>query len=104
MIRGDSETITVSCADEYRNKINFAHGDKVYFTVKQSILNEEILIQKIVTEFQDGDAVINIVPDDTKKLAFKGYVYDIQLNRADGSVTTIIPPSSFVIEGEVTYD
>jgi len=45
------------------------------------------------------------VPADTKDLpAPLECVYDLQLSKADGSVITIIRPSKFTIEGEVTYE
>ena len=104
MIRGDSESITLSIQDG-EAVIPFVPGDTVYFTVKRSSLVDEIALQKIVTEFnEDGNCIIEIAPNDTKDLEFRSYVYDIQLNRLDGTVTTIIPCSKFVIAEEVTYD
>lgn len=102
MIRGDSETITVYCEDNNGAKVNFETGDTIYLTVKQSVNSERKILQKIITEFVNGEAIIEIFPEDTKDFSFRAYVYDIQLTRADGTVTTIIPPSDFVIEGEVT--
>ena len=104
MIRGDSESITLSLKDG-EAAIPFVTGDTVYFTVKVSATVDEIALQKIVTEFnEDGNCIIEIAPNDTKDLRFRSYVYDIQLNRLDGAVTTIIPCSEFVVLGEVTYD
>jgi hypothetical protein len=105
MIRGDTESITVSLSDETGNKINFELGDTLYFTIKDNVNTVNKVMQKQITDFnEDGNAVIEILPSDTKELKYKEYVYDIQLTREDGTVTTIIPPSSFVIEGEVTYE
>ena len=104
MIRGDSESITLSLKDD-ESVISFVTGDTVYFTVKRSAAVDEIALQKIVTEFnEDGNCIIEIAPDDTKDLEFRSYVYDIQLNRLDGTVTTIVPCSKFVVLKEVTYD
>ena len=104
MIRGDSEVIKVSCRNESGVDVPFAEGDIVYFTVKKSPYTEEKILQKIVTEFTDGVALINISPEDTRELKPGAYYYDIQLNRANGQVKTIIPPSRFTINAEVTYD
>lgn len=104
MTRGDSEVITIECFLEDGTKMPFLEGDIVYFTVKETIHDEEKVLQKIITEFTDGKAIINIEPEDTKSLLFKTYVYDVQLTRAEGTVTTVIPPSNFTIGGEVTYD
>jgi len=104
MIRGDSESITVSCSDTNGNIIPLISGDKIYFTVKEDEYRTEKIFQKIITEFTDGKAIINILPTDTKDLKFKTYKYDVQLNRGDGYVKTIIPVSNFTILSEVTYD
>ena len=104
MIRGDSEAIKVSCRDESGVDIPLVEGDIVYFTVKRSTYTEEKILQKIVTEFTDGVALITIFPEDTRELKPGAYYYDIQLNRANGQVKAIIPPSRFIINAEVTYE
>jgi hypothetical protein len=104
MIRGDTEAINVSCRDESGADVPFVEGDIVYFTVKRVTYTEEKTLQKIVTEFIDGAALITIFPNDTQELKTGVYYYDIQLNRANGQVKTIIPPSQFVINEEVTYE
>ena len=96
MVRGDSESITVQCS------VPFASGDAVYFTVRQTV-EDPIVLQKIITEFDTGKAIIVINPSDTEPLDFDDYVYDIQLTRADGTVTTLIEPDRFRIKEEVTY-
>ena len=104
MIRGDSESITLSLKDG-EVVTSFVTGDTVYFTVKRSAVVDEISLQKIITEFnEDGNCIIEIAPNDTKDLEFRSYVYDIQLNRLGGAVTTIVPCSKFVVLKEVTYD
>ena len=95
MTRGDSESITVY-------GLNLVPGDTITLTVKDHINTDKIAFQRIITEFTDGNAVIGIRPEDTKGLKFKKYVYDIELKRADGTVTTIIKPHEFTIDGEVT--
>jgi hypothetical protein len=104
MIRGDTETIKISCKDAQGVDVPLEDGDTLYFTVKSSVSTEKKEMQKVITEFQDGIAYINILPDDTKLMRFGRYYYDIQLTRANGTVTTIIPPSNFTVKGEVTYE
>ncbi len=104
MIRGDTEAIKVSCRNESGVDVHFAEGDIVYFTVKRNTSTEEKTLQKIVTEFTEGVALISIFPEDTRELKTSVYYYDIQLNRANGQVKTIIPPSTFTINAEVTYE
>jgi glyoxylate utilization-related uncharacterized protein len=104
MTRGDSEAIKVIVKDTLGNIIPLITGDTIYFTVRENILNTTKFIEKIITEFDDGKALININPQDTNNLRFTTYVYDIQLNKENGTVKTIISPSRFTITGEVTYD
>lgn len=101
--RGDSKSIVVKCK-ENNVDVPFKEGDTIYFTVKESIYTERKILQKIITEFDEGKAIIKIEPDDTKSLKFKKYVYDIQLTRVNGRVITIIKPSDLSITGEVTYE
>ena len=104
MTRGDSEAIKVTVKDISGNIIPLVSGDTIYFTVRENLLNPTKIIERIITEFDDGEALININPQDTKNLRFTSYVYDIQLTKENGTVKTIIPPSQLTITGEVTYD
>ena len=104
MTRGDSEAIKVTVKDTLGNVIPLVTGDTIYFTVRKNILDPTKVIEKIITEFDDGQALITIRPQDTNNLRFTAYVYDIQLTKENGTVKTIIPPSRFLITGEVTYD
>ena len=104
MIRGDTETIKISCKDAQGVDVPLEDGDTLYFTVKSSVNTKEKEMQKVITDFPDGIAYINISPDDTEFMSFRSYYYDIQLTREDGTVKTIIPPSIFIVRGEVTYE
>ena len=104
MIRGDTEAIRVSVKDTQGIKVNLVEGDTVYFTVKVSASLETKEFQKIITNFTDGEALITIYSNDTKSMKFRSYLYDIQLNKANGDVKTIIPPSQFIINQEVTHE
>jgi len=106
MTRGDTESITLAIYDEEENLIPFSNvnGDTVYFTVKSSTQTGVIDFQKIITTFSpEGEAIVEITPNDTSNLRYGDYVYDIQLNK-NGNVTTVIKPSKFVIQEEVTYE
>lgn len=99
MVRGDSETITISLKSYL-----FKTGDIVKFTVRKTVKNPEITIHKVVTEFtESGKAVIEIEPEDTNNLGFGAYTYDVEWTNEAGRVKTIIKPSIFMIEEEVTY-
>lgn len=103
MIRGDSETITVSC-EENGEKVYFSEGETIHFTVKDNVYSKNKRLQKIITSFVDGEAIIEIDPEDTKGLDFTTYEYDIQYTDKNGRVKTIIPPSNFTVEGEITHE
>lgn len=99
MTRGDSETITVSC--EARP---FVTGDILTFTVRKTVFEKKKIVKEVTEFTEEGKAIIEIKPEDTNGLGFGGYVYDIQLEDESGTVTTIIKPSRFVVEQEVTYN
>ena len=99
MVRGDSATITVRCAQQ-----PFTEGDAVAMTVRESV-DSPVELRKDVTAFEyDGSAIIPILPEDTSSMGFGDYVYDIQLTRSDGTVNTVVTVSRFTLEEEVTYD
>ena len=102
MVRGDTEAITVSLTEDGVAK-PLTTGDTVYMTVKRSVNKTEKVLQKIITAFTDGKALISIAPTDTADLSFGDYVYDIQINLSDGTVKTVVS-STFTIMPEVTYD
>ena len=104
MVRGDTEQLTVSREDADGTQIPFEVGDTVYFTVKVDVHTEDIILQKTITSFTDGKAIVVIDPADTSSLDYGSYMYDVQVTEADTSVTTIIWPSRFRVSGEVTYD
>lgn len=78
-------------------------------SVRRVMSDRGYVLQKVVSEFDDdGRAIINILPEDTERIHIENgretYKYDIQLTRADGTVTTIVPASNFVVEEDVTHE
>ena len=104
MIRGDNATIFIRCetADGFGRP--FEGGDTVRMTVKRLLSDTQsaAVIRKTITEFSDGVAVVEILPAETKALQPAAYIYDVELTEPDGRVTTIIRPSGFTVEGDVT--
>jgi hypothetical protein len=88
MVRGDTGTFSV------RPKINgeyvLKEGDHLWFTVRK-IKDKTILLQKDVTEFDDGKAEIIINPSDTANFEIGNYIYDLKMIREDGTVDSLIP-------------
>ena len=99
MIRGDTESITVK-QEKDGEEIPFETGDTVTLTVKK-LADQPTLIEKKITSFEDGKAIIQFLPEDTKELKFGIYKYDIQ--KSNGyDVKTIIYYSDFIIKEEVS--
>lgn len=103
MMRGDSDTLTVSCMEGEAPR-PFIPGDTVDLTIKYSTADERPVLRLTATEFAGGNAVFAFAPEATKGLLSGDYVYDVQLTAADGRVCTIIEPSGFVLRGDVTSE
>lgn len=105
MVRGDSESFTVRLRDKKTKEYkDFVTGDTVYFTVKKTINDTDKELQKVAEIFDEGKAVFEILPEDTKEMAYGDYVYDVQLTDTDGRIRTILKYNTFTLEGEVTYE
>ena len=108
MVRGDTEGLLVKViqkdSDGKITNVPLVSGDTVYFTVKKTSRDTEFLFQVVETNFDNGEALISIYPNDTKNLDFGTYVYDIQVTFSSGAVKTVVPKSDFIITDEVTYE
>ena len=96
MTRGDSESISVTISG-----YDIQPGDFLEMTVRKRTASPVVLYKK-VTEFSENKAVISITPEETNDLSIGDYVYDLQLTFG-GAVKTIVKPSKFTLEEEVTY-
>jgi len=103
MVKGDTSSLNVAVEIDGIDT-PLVTGDTVYFTIKKSTTATPKMLQKIITSFTDGVAVIALIASDTSSLEVGTYVYDIQINFDTGDVKTIVEPSDFVLTGEVTYD
>ena len=107
MPRGDSGEFPVWHEDAQGNLIPLVAGDRVAFTVKRdpSEPDTEAIIQKFVTTFVDGKAIVRILPADTKPYPFGRYYYDVEIKLADGTTDTISEEGAiFKLGKEVTHD
>ena len=105
IVRGDTGLLKINMSDRYNKPILFGEGDTLFLTVKSSSRTRSISFQKIIQIENETDLVsIDIDPNDTKRLSFGDYVYDIQLTRANGDIHTIVMASKFTVGEEVTYD
>jgi len=109
--RGNTAEISFEILDDDDVAVTFETGDIAYFTVKRNINTKEILIQKIITEFnEDGILTFNLEQSDTKRLNYGEYVYDIQISDVSGNTFTMIFDDvnldcpKFIVTGEVTFN
>ena len=107
IIRGDTGSfeLTVKEKDEEGAEVPYvlAEGDIVIFTVKKTTKDAAIVIQKVGTAASESTVLFTIDPEDTEELKYGRYYYDIEFDRYDGYVDTIVPPATFTVREEVTF-
>lgn len=97
MVRGDTESISVNVSG-----CDAKPDDYLEMTIRQKIGSTSVIHKKQF--FTDGNSVtITFLPEETSVLAIGKYVYDIQITIGE-MVKTIVKPSDFVLEPEVTYE
>ena len=104
--RGDSAQITLTIWDRVTGKL-FVPGpdDRLTFTVKRELSDEAPLVVKTLENgivCREQECLLLLVPEDTAQLPFGAYRYDVELVLASGYTDTVIPPSLFLVTGEVT--
>jgi hypothetical protein len=98
LTRGDSAILNLSITDKDGNAYILSSGDTVVLTVKTDTVTTAYVIQKTLINGQ-----FSILPSDTEALSYGDYIYDVQLVMNDGTTDTIIPPSLFHLDPEVTF-
>lgn len=99
LTRGDTLVVKVSITQKDGDIPYIPSGsDKVRFAMKEKYTDEEPLLVKDIP-IDTMELVLN--PEDTKKLPFGKYVYDIQLTTSSGVVDTFITKSTFKLTEEV---
>lgn len=80
-------------------------GDTVYFTIKTR-KDGNIVLQKAITEFEDGTVTIPIAPEDTRNLDKGNYIYGIDIIRQDGTKDNVTPnwKANFTLKEGVKED
>nr|DAQ15412.1 MAG TPA: hypothetical protein [Caudoviricetes sp.] len=104
--RGDSAEIRLSIRDRVTGQ-PFVPGpdDRLTFTVKRELSDEASLVVKTLDNGivrREQECILLLVPEDTARLPFGTYRYDVELVLASGYTDTVIPPSPFLVTGEVT--
>ena len=98
IVRGDTAIFDLTL-DNY----TFVEGDKVYFTVKNTVYDTLNIIQKVITEFEENKVRIMLTKEDTD-IDIGMYTYDVQCSLVNGLVDTVIIPATFEVIGGVTSD
>lgn len=96
LTRGDTARLAIKVKYFQGEDYTLQDGDKLVFTVKKELTDTKPI-------FQYEGAMLTIQPEDTKKLEYGAYWFDVQLTRGfDGSIYTVIPPTLFKVMGEVS--
>ena len=98
LTRGDTFKAVVTILNPDGTEYSLAGGDTVRFALKECVCDEECLIVK---DIPITTMLLVIESEETKKLSFGDYVYDIQLTKANGDIDTFITASKFKITEEV---
>lgn len=101
-------TITLTRGDTFRAKISMTYPDGsnytpastdiIRFAMKKTVKDKKPLVLK---EIPYDTMVLVIDPDDTKALDFGNYIYDVELTKENGFVSTFITNSKLVLTEEV---
>ena len=98
LTRGDTAYISVSLKDASGGDYVPVPEDKLYFRVKKSIYKDELLVEK---EINTDTLVLEIIPEDTSRLEFGTYCYEIELVTGSGQHFTVIENACFTIGAEL---
>lgn len=92
---GDTGTFSFSVKNKDTGKSFLNEGDTITFTLKEQNTGT-VILQKVITEFDDGLVVVPISASETANLTPElTYVYDLVLTRSDGTVDTLNPTDKF---------
>lgn len=106
IIRGDTKELKFQRRKKIDNQVITTKPDKMYFTVKYSYESKEPVLQKtldngITFNAEDNYYYMTINPEDTDKLQFRDYVYDLEI--IVGNKKTTLAIGDFKISKEVTH-
>ena len=99
LTRGDSAYLEVTFTGDIPGE-----GDLVVMSLKNSTRDPNPKWEKTGECDSEGKVVFTISPQDTARLPFGQYVWDLRIFYADGQVTTPFAPKAFRIAEAVTND
>ena len=94
MTRGDTVIAEVGISNPDGTPYEMQDGDSLRFKCTD-VPGGAVLIVKDVTS-----GTLRLDPDDTNCLPFGGYFFDVQMTFANGTVDTVIPEGTLVIDDE----
>lgn len=101
MIRGTTKVIHITIMNAQGQKYLPLAGDVVRFGVKAAPDQPRYLIQKSVSQTDNGIATIILEPEDTIHLPYGEFKYDVGLE-SEGMYFNIIPCSDFILCPNIT--
>ena len=90
MIKRDTGPISVRPKVKGSGDYLLTDGATLYFTLRK-LKDEQIIMTKSTTEFEDGIGSIILESSDTSGIEIGTYIYDLVVVRADGTRDTLIP-------------
>ena len=103
--RGDTHSYKFQRLDGEGQPIE-EQAPKIYFTVKESNDEEEVVLQKTIDNMEFDDEFFyhfTIWPEDTDNLYYGAYKYDIQVKYPEVNYKKTISKGNFIIEDESTW-
>lgn len=109
MVRGTTKTLSLDVQDEDGDVFDLT-GVTIWFTMKKVITDIDFVVQKksdvlaqiTITDAKAGECEIYLLPDDTKLLDVREYVFDIWLVTMTGARYLVAGPSTLEIQNSVT--
>lgn len=98
LTRGDTFEAVIHITDADGQAYTPAEGDLIRFAMKEDYDDP---VPALTVDIPTDTMLLVIRPEDTKRLSFGKYVYDIQLTGADGRVDTFITKAKLVLAEEV---
>lgn len=98
LTRGDTFRAHITITDSNNNEYIPQEGDSIRFAAKKSYKDLKPIIKK---DIPISTLILHIAPEDTKKIPFGEYKYDIELKYANGDVDTFITNATLNITEEI---
>lgn len=98
LTRGDTFRAHITITDTNNNEYIPVAGDSIRFAAKKSYKDLKPVIKKNIPI---DTLTLHLAPEDTKKLSFGEYKYDIELTYANGDVDTFISNATLILSEEI---